>query len=242
MEILINILIVILLYVVPLIVFVKTVKWRKYSKSINIIIIIVYLGLIFIVPSMQSNVLPFAIVLIIMYRMKGNFRGDNDYFTYGFSIREFKLSSGFRYALVGYGMVFLVSLITQVLLMALGIEFKTQEVIDSLASYDIVKFLIATPSVIIFAPIVEEYVFRYILFEKIFRKVLKGNIGFILSALLVSLIFATVHNNLAALGMLFVISFYNCYLIEKKGYWYAVFNHFFVNMLTTTFLFVSKLI
>lgn len=240
MERLINILIILLLYLVPLIVFAKTITWRRYSKLINIVIVIAYIGLIFIVPSMQGNVLPFILIIFMIFRMK-NESLNGDYNTYKFSIKEFKISNGFRYALVGYGMVIVVSIITRLLLFAFGIQAKSQEVVDVLSGYNIVEFLIAAPSAVIFAPIVEEYVFRYVLFQKVFRKVLSGKGGFLISSFLVSIIFAIAHNNLTAFGMLFIISFYNCYLIEKKGYWYAVFNHFFVNIITTSFLFASKL-
>lgn len=241
MEILINILIILLLYLVPLIVFTKTITWGRYSKLISIVIVFAYIGLLFIVPSMQGNILPFILIIFMMFRMKDESL-NGDYYNYRFSIKEFRLANGFRYALVGYGMVIVVSIITQLLLFAFGIQGKSQEVVEVLSGYNIIEFLIAAPSAVIFAPIVEEYVFRYVLFQKIFRKSLTGKGGFLISSFLVSIIFAVAHNNITAFGMLFIISFYNCYLIEKKGYWYAVFNHFFVNLITTSFLFASKLI
>jgi uncharacterized protein len=242
MEALVNVLIILLVYLVPLIAFARNTKWKNYSTFINLIISVAYIVLIFILPSMQSNTLPFVLVIIMINRMKKNTYFNEDYFRYNFSIKNFDLLSALAHAIIGYGMVFTISVISQILFKILNFELESQEVVNILANYDMLKFLIAAPSAVIFAPIVEEYVFRYVLFSKLLRGVFKGRVGFIVSSFFVSLIFASVHYNLAALGMLFVISFYNCYLIEKKGFWYAVFNHFFVNMVTTTLLFISKLI
>lgn len=242
MEVIINVFIIVLVYLIPLIAFTRNTKWRSYSKLINILISIAYIIMIFVLPSMQTNILPFILIIIMIIKMKGSTYLRDDYYSYKFSLKDFSLANAFKYAAFGYGIVFAISLISQIVLKLLNFQLKPQEVVDILAGYNVLKFLLAAPSAVIFAPIVEEYVFRYILFSKLLRGKFKGRLGFVISSIIVSLIFATVHYNLAALGMLFAISFYNCYLIEKRGFWYAAFNHFFVNMITTTLLFISKLI
>jgi len=146
------------------------------------------------------------------------------------------------YSLFNYFILVIpVSIITQLIIKAFGLMGEQQEVVQLLYNYDLTKLILVTPSLIIFAPIVEEFVFRYVLFSKFLRKRLNGKVGFIISATLVSLLFSIVHYNGAAFGVLFVISYFNCYLVEKKGFWYAVFNHFLVNTITTSLIIISKL-
>ena len=50
------------------------------------------------------------------------------------------------------------------------VNLVQQEVVTILSDYNILTFLIVTPSTVIFAPVLEEFVFRYLLFEKFFKK------------------------------------------------------------------------
>jgi len=242
MEYLVNFMIIVLVYLIPLAFYLRNIKRSKYSILINILISILYFILIFIVPAMIANILPFILIMISIYKMKNENRYESNFLTYGFSIENFNISKALLYSFVNYFLLVIpVSLVTQVIMKAFGLMREQQEVVQLLYNYDLIKLILVSPSLVIFAPIVEEFVFRYILFSKLLRVKLKGKVGFIISASIVSFIFAIVHYNGAAIGVLFAISFFNCYLVENKGFWYAVFNHFIVNAITTTLIFVSKL-
>ncbi|HBA02649.1 MAG TPA: CPBP family intramembrane metalloprotease, partial [Clostridium sp.] len=104
------------------------------------------------------------------------------------------------------------------------------------------SFIITIPFTVIFAPVVEEFVFRYLFYGKFLRSRFKGEFGFIISASIVSILFASIHFSISAFASLFVVSFFNCYLIEKEGFWYSVFTHLFVNGVSTVILLLSKII
>lgn len=242
MEKLINFLIIVLVYLIPLIFYFKNAKRKKYFILINILISAIYFILILKVPSMIANILPFILVMISINNVKGEVRFIDNSMPKGFSIKNFNISKAFKYSLLNYFLLVIpISMLTQLVMKAFGLIGEQQEVVQLLYNYDLTKLILVTPSLIIFAPIVEEFVFRYILFLKFFRIKLNGKVGFLISATLVSFLFAIVHYNGAAIGVLFAISYFNCYLVEKKGFWYAVFNHFFVNTITTTLIFISKL-
>jgi membrane protease YdiL (CAAX protease family) len=65
--------------------------------------------------------------------------------------------------------------------------------------------------------------------------------GVYLAAFLSSTIFAVIHFSLNAFAVILWVGLYNCYLINKKGYWYAVFNHFVFNSITIAALLTEKL-
>jgi membrane protease YdiL (CAAX protease family) len=124
-----------------------------------------------------------------------------------------------------------------IILSASNINLKEQEIVLELMNVPLRKFVYMIPILVVFAPIVEEFTFRWLLFEKIFRP----RIGFYAAAILSSVMFALIHFNLRALPVLISIGLINCYLIDKKGYWYAVFNHFVFNMVSTLYMLIQKI-
>lgn len=240
LQTLINILILLLVYFLPYFVFVYEYSYKKGSYKLlslkNIFITLIYTLLVLISPPMISNLYPFIIVIILII----NIRKSNldDYYRYDFSIRNIELFSVIKFGLISYVVMIFASRIWTLVLTKLGVELMQQEVVTILSDYDLLTFFIVAPSTVIFAPVLEEFVFRYLIFEKF----LKGKIGFILSSIITSIIFASVHFSLSAFLVLFTISMINCYLIDKKGYWYAVMIHLTLNLMTTIFLFIDKLI
>ncbi|GAA0123037.1 MAG: CPBP family intramembrane metalloprotease [Clostridium argentinense] len=240
MEILINILVLLLVYFLPYFVFVYEYSYKKGIYKIfsikNIFITLVYTLLVIISPPMISNLYPFIIVIILIINIKKT--NLYDYNRYEFSIKKIELFSVIKFGFITYIVMIFAAKIWSLILTNLGVNLVQQEVVTILSDYNILTFLIVTPSTVIFAPVLEEFVFRYLLFEKFFKK----RIGFILASIITSILFASVHFSLSAFLVLFTISMINCYLIDKKGYWYAVMIHFIVNSMTTIFLFIDKLI
>lgn len=239
-----NVLVFIFLYIPPLVYFFTISLKRGINKFIIIIVSIIYL--IFSINT--QNILPFIVVIICIRYLKINailesadhrYKGEelSDYNRFNFSIKNFKIFKALKYAMGAYGAAIIVGIIVNILLISYNINLKEQEIVKDLMKISINKFIYMIPIMIIFAPVVEEFTFRWLLFEKLF----KPRLGIYLSAILSTLIFATVHFNLKSIPVLITIGLINCYLIEKKGYWYAVFTHLFFNSVNTFLMLFQKL-
>jgi membrane protease YdiL (CAAX protease family) len=251
-----NAIVFLFVYMLPFIIFAKF--WRERHKGK--ILLIVIGGLYIVISLYTQNLLPFVFVIFNIKYLKSAdsmcdvFKNENvsfgdyskrtisskvrgDYERFKFSLKKFNLLKGIIFASISYVVVFFISVFESILLSNFKIQPKPQEVVTLMTNTSLGKFLIMLPIVVVFAPVFEEFVFRWLLFEKVF----KPRIGIYFSAILSSLIFGFVHFNLGAFPILVWIGLYNCYLINKKGYWYSVFNHLMFNSLTTTILLLGKL-
>lgn len=239
-----DILIFIFLYIPPLIFFAKYSKKRGVSNFLLIVICFFYL----VLSVVTQNLLPFILVLINIRYIRNieTIILDNenrdfgctsiDYLRYGFNIKNFKIVNAIVYSLKTYSVTIVINVVMMIILSASNINLKEQEIVSELMNVPLSKFIYMIPILVIFAPIVEEFTFRWLLFEKIFRP----RIGLYASAMLSSIMFALVHFNLRAFPVLISIGLINCYLIDGKGYWYAVFNHFVFNMVSTLYMLIQK--
>jgi|GEM_PF-288747 CAAX amino terminal protease family. len=248
-------LVLLFVYIPPFIIFVKF--WRERHKGKALLVLIGFLYII--ISFFTQNLLPFILVIFNIKYLKSatnmydNFRNEyysmnysrrgisskvrGDYERFKFSLKSFNIIIGIRLAFISYLITIFISAFETILLSNFKVEAKQQEIVTWMTTMPLGKFLIMIPIVVVFAPVLEEFVFRWILFEKTFRP----RVGVYFAAILSSLIFACIHFNLRAFPLLVWIGLYNCYLINKKGYWYAVFNHFVFNFVTTTILLLEKL-
>jgi uncharacterized protein len=160
-----------------------------------------------------------------------------DYIKFNFDIRTFRFFKGLKYAGITYGVTILVNVVVALFLFNFKIDLNEQEIIKELSRGSLKQLFFMTPIMVIFAPVLEEFTFRWLLFEKIFSP----RVGIYMAALVSSIIFSLVHFNLRSFPVLMVISFINCYIIHKKGYWYAVFNHLIFNSVTVFVMFYQKI-
>ncbi|NMM63215.1 CPBP family intramembrane metalloprotease [Clostridium sp. P21] len=253
-----NLLVFLFVYVPPLVIFIRFSRERNKSKIVLFLIAIFYM----ILSVFTNNLLPFILTAInIKYLRdanrshnfykdqcslclsKHNFketissRLSNDFIRFGFTRKKFNIVSAIKSAAFSYMVIFMISIIEKIIISMFSVQVKDQEVVTEMSNMPLNKFIILIPIIIIFAPVVEEFVFRWLIFEKIFIP----RIGIYFSALISSVIFAFIHFNLKAFPLILWIGLYNCYLIEKKGYWYSVFNHFTFNLVTTMVLLAQKL-
>lgn len=242
MEIAGTLLIIYMLYILPLIMFLVTVQFKKYGIIIKVLSAIGYILAYLFLPEMYTNILPTICIISIIIYWKNNTQTFKDYERYGFSLKNFSLIDAIKYVLVLYLIIIVVSNMSNILLNAIGVKLETQKIVNVLSNYNLMEYIITIPFTVLFAPIAEEFTFRFLIFNKLFGEALKSKIVFFMGAILISLIFAAVHFSIKAFAILFIISFYNCYIIEKKGYWYAVFNHMVINGITTTFLLLDKIL
>lgn len=230
---------IILVFLPPILFFSKYYLKNNGNKFLLIVMFVLY---IVSIPYTQ-NLAPFIIVIFSFsyIRNSENYRyeslnGDNERFDFGF--KNFKFREAISYAIASYIGAMIISAIVIVIMEKTNNQIKNQEIVDILQKSDMVHFLLTVPVAVIFAPVVEEFVFRYLLFEKILR----GRVGIILSIVISSLIFGAVHFNVKVLVPITFIGAINCYLIHKKGYWYAVFNHFVFNFIPIASMLILRVI
>ncbi|MBL4935735.1 CPBP family intramembrane metalloprotease [Clostridium sp. YIM B02515] len=241
-----NILVFIFLYIPPLLFFLKYSLRRNINKILLFIISVLYI----ILAVYTQNILPFILVLINIryirvndtygiYNSNDSYYTDlsKDYYRYNFSLKSFNIFKGLKYAAESYGLTIAVNIIVALIISLSKSNLKEQEIVRQLMDTSINKFVYMIPVMVIFAPIVEEFTFRWLLFEKIF----KPRIGICFSAILSSILFSMVHFNIRVFPVLITIGLINCYLIEKKGYWYAVFNHLIFNTVSTVAMLMQKI-
>lgn len=237
-----NILVYLTVYLPPLILFLKL-RNKKLNIFFKIIISILYI----ILSMFTQNLVPFIFtVMDIIYLRKDYFENNsfdknmfsNDYFQYRFNGDGFNLTRAIKYSIFSLFASIIIMIVFNLLFSMLKLNLKQQEVVTWMYNMPLNKFLIVIPVAVIFAPMVEEFIFRWLIFEKIF----KSKLGIILSAVFSSVLFAVIHYNLRAFPILVWMGIFNCYLIHKKGYWYSVFNHFVFNFTNISIMFLDKLI
>ncbi|MEW9094992.1 MAG: CPBP family intramembrane glutamic endopeptidase [Clostridiaceae bacterium] len=162
---------------------------------------------------------------------------EDDYYSYGFSLSNFKLFKAIKYSIFSYICTIIIAMIALIIFHSFKISITEQEVVTKMTELSLKRYIINMPIIVIFAPIVEEFIFRWLFFEKIF----KDRLGIYISSILTSLIFSMVHFNLMSFPSIFWIGLFNCYLIHKHGYWYAVFNHGFFNSISAFTILFQKL-
>jgi membrane protease YdiL (CAAX protease family) len=224
-----QILVFLILMVPPLLVYIKFWRERDRNKVLIVLISIVYIA----AAVYTENLMPFILVLLSIAYMKGR----EEYRGYGFSLKGFSILEGIGCAVFSYLITILVAIAAMSVMSYFGIKQEEQEVVKWMTDLPLKMFWLVVPMIVVFAPVVEEFVFRWFFFERLLKK----RTGVVLGTLLSSLAFALVHFNAAAFAMILWIGIYNCYLIDRKGYWYAVFNHFFFNSITVFVLLMGKI-
>ncbi|ABS34417.1 CPBP family intramembrane metalloprotease [Clostridium botulinum] len=241
MELIKSILTFIILWIPPIILFFR-IKPKKSNIFISVIIFIVYIiGSLF-----TQNFFPFVLTLMDIFQLRKRyglseefheFKYNDDYHRFKFNISSFSFIKGIQYALISYLGYILIMIIFNIISNSLKLNLKEQDVVTWLSSMPLNKFLIVIPVTVIFAPVAEEFVFRWYIFEKLLNK----RLGIVLAAIISSILFGIVHFNVKVFPALVFIAVFNCYLIHKEGFWYAVFNHFVFNFVNTTMIFLTKL-
>jgi membrane protease YdiL (CAAX protease family) len=195
-------------------------------------VVLFIINILFIGLSMYTqNIVPFIFVIINIVYM----RFTDDF--YKFDIKKFNIIDALRLAAISYLVVIIILLLQNAIENSLKIKLDQQEIVTNMTNMSLNKLVFMVPVVVIFAPVLEEFVFRWIFFEKIF----KSRLGVLGAALLSSLMFSLVHFNINVFFIIIWIGIYNCYLIHKKGYWYAVINHAVFNSVTMISLIYSKI-
>lgn len=123
----------------------------------------------------------------------------------------------------------LIQLIYAIILIKLvKYNIKPQDIVTYYSEAKLIYKLMLALEIVIIAPIVEEYVFRYFLYSKVFAPRMPLFIAGIFSASL----FTVSHFNVGGVPTFFVLGLLCTYLFQKKGYWAAVIAHAVSNLIT----------
>lgn len=111
-------------------------------------------------------------------------------------------------------------------------EIKPQELVTYYTGAELWLKGILAIEILFIAPIVEEFVFRFFLYDKL----LVNKMPRYMSAIISAGVFALVHFNVAGIPTFFGLGLFCAYMYEKKGYWGAVIAHGISNAFTLLLL------
>lgn len=208
--------------------------YNVFLKKLNNLQIVIISILYWISAIFTENLIPFIAVtiLIIRYHLKieetnslGNTHIWKYKWKYVFRISVFTLIFKVTLTLINSFYIIILNYF-------LKYEIKPQSIVTDFynsGSYvKIVYFLL----IVIFAPFVEEYVFRYFLYDKFFLSYMPAAYAAILSAT----IFTIAHYNAGGVPSFFGLALFCNYFYEKKGYFAAVTAHLVFNLSTILLL------
>jgi membrane protease YdiL (CAAX protease family) len=119
-----------------------------------------------------------------------------------------------------------------VLNMYFSVEAKPQEIIKEFVAGEMHYKLFLFVLVVILAPFVEEYIFRYYIYDKLLLKSMPSAAAAIISTTL----FTILHFNLSGIPTFFGLGLYCTFIYERKGFYGAVTAHMVSNLVTAVFL------
>lgn len=225
--------------------------YRYVRENVGSIVLRIITYLIYWVGTIYlANFVPSVTVIFLIIKSrqeKTELREDID----GYENKRFKLyysDNKWKFSIKTFLYISLMGIVIKVLISALNylviilienftkINLQNQEVVTEFMKanlwFSIFYFII----IVFCAPVVEEFVFRYWIYDKI----LKNRLNYIWSAVLSSLLFMVAHFNIQGAFAFFLVGVTNCYLYEKRGYWAAVANHFMFNFSTAIILISLK--
>jgi membrane protease YdiL (CAAX protease family) len=111
-------------------------------------------------------------------------------------------------------------------------NIKLQEIISYYTEAGLLLKLILALEIVVVAPVVEEFVFRYFLYGKVFSPRMPLAVAALFSAIL----FTIAHFNVAGIPTFLGLGLFCAYIYQKKGYWAAVIAHGTSNLFSLLFL------
>lgn len=211
--------------------------FRGYVKDrINRYLLILMFILYIIVTLFTEQLMPFIIVIFIFIFMR-RYRAEDE-ITYYF--RPLKKNK-FKIVLYSIVFMFLSKLVSTIFVMIINlvfhIELESQEILDMFLEGSWLSIIALSILTVIIAPVLEEFIFRHVIYGRISKKT-----GKIAAAIMSSLLFSLLHYNLAGVVAFFAVGIYNCYLYEKYGYRAAVLNHSIFNLSSTAMIIIIKML
>lgn len=183
---------------------------------------------------LTNELIPFIGVLILLFRVHG--KAEEEIQTRDINI----WSIGFRDTVIVTfsALVFKVvisilnNLYINILNLYLGMEAKPQEIVEEFAVGESYYKILLFAMVVILAPFVEEYIFRYYIYDKL----LLPRMPVAAAAIISSVLFTLLHLNVSGIPTFFGLGLFCTFMYEKKGFYGAVITHIVSNLVTAVFL------
>lgn len=221
-----------LLINVPIFISLHDYVFKDLNPVAKIVIGVIYWSAAFL----THELIPFIGVLILLFRVHGKTEDE-------MQIRDINIWSARARDIVivaGGTLVFkavinqINNLYVYILSIYFNMETKPQEIVKEFASgemhYKVLLFIL----VVVLAPFVEEYIFRYYIYDKLLLKRMPSVAAAIISAIL----FTMLHFNISGIPTFFGLGLYCTFIYEKKGFYGAVTAHLVSNLVTATLLII----
>jgi uncharacterized protein len=114
----------------------------------------------------------------------------------------------------------------------LGMDVKPQEIIEEFVVGELYYKVLLFVLVVVLAPFVEEYIFRYYIYDKL----LLPRMPAVVAAIISSALFTLLHFNVSGIPTFLGLGLYCTFMYEKKGFYGAVITHVVSNLATAAFL------
>ncbi|MGI5997615.1 MAG: CPBP family intramembrane glutamic endopeptidase [Lutispora sp.] len=214
--------------------------YRVFLKDKKTFVIIILTILYWFGAVFTENFIPFIVVLLLLYsyHLIGN---EGESYMRDINVWRFDISSILNVTVMTLIVKTLLTIVNAIYVNILDFfiksEVQPQEVVmDFYESSSWVRFILFF-IIVIFAPFVEEYVFRYFLYDKIFLPRMPRAFAASLSAA----IFTIAHYNLSGIPSFFGLALFCTRMYEKKGYFAAVTAHMAFNLSTVLLLIFADL-
>lgn len=183
---------------------------------------------------LAHELVPFIGVLILLYRVHG--KAEDEMQTRDINI----WSIGPRdIVFVAVGTLVFKLIINQInklyvniLNIYVNMEVKPQEIVEEFATGEMYYKVLLFILVVVLAPFVEEYIFRYYIYDKL----LLPRMPSLVAAIISTALFTLLHFNVSGIPTFFGLGLYCTFIYEKKGFYGAVIAHLVSNFATAIFL------
>jgi membrane protease YdiL (CAAX protease family) len=236
----IDFMILMLIALPPFLYFFRYICNRTKNILIRTVVFIIYWGSTLLI----SNLVPAVVVVFLIWRSKISYRSsEGEYVKFYLGGNDDKWDFSFRsfITVAVWGIVIKTAVtyaneIVVLMLQYFKVPMESQEVINEFINAGMWGSIVYFIVIVFCAPIVEEFVFRFWIYDRLLKK----RVGAWISAVLTSMLFMIAHFNIQGAFAFFLIGIVNCYLYDKKGYWAAVANHFMFNFSTVIVLIAVK--
>jgi membrane protease YdiL (CAAX protease family) len=199
---------------------------KNRAVWLRIIVTIVFWGLAIITQSI-SAFLGVVYLFFTYYRKHSRSEENPDYDVWLISGKDAAISAAMSVlAKLGIFAIHLVYII--ILTKLVKYNIRGQEIVEVYANSQLIERLILAIEIVVIAPMVEEYVFRYYLYNKL----LAPRMPLFFAAMFSAALFTVVHFNIGGIPTFLGLGLFCTYLYERKGYWAAVIAHGISNLIT----------
>lgn len=209
-------------------VFLELYKHALKSKPfwLKALIIITYLGGVIATQTIAA----FVAILYLYFTYYKNIKEDENGDTINvWRIKPFDVTIVISMTLIIRIVILLIQFIYAIILIKMvKYNIKPQDIVTYYSESKLIYKILLAMDIVVIAPVVEEYAFRYFLYSKVFAPRMPLFIAGIFSAVL----FTVSHFNVSGVPTFFILGLLCTYLLQKKGYWAAVLAHAVSNLIT----------